>query len=103
MTFASIVNIGETIWYIGIGNSTCYDSYVQGTDGNIAIFVAIRFCSHYMVVITCLIVFRFTNSERQSIVLADYPKSELSQSYLDDSNEHNNLRNTGRVNMTTRI
>lgn len=102
MAFASIVNIGETIWYIGIGNSTCYNSYVRSTAGNIAIFVIIRFFSHYMVIITCLIVFRFKNSERQSVILVDYPKSELSRSYLDDSNEQSNLRNTGRVNMTVR-
>ncbi|OMJ81712.1 hypothetical protein SteCoe_17763 [Stentor coeruleus] len=103
MVFASVVNIGETIWYINIENSTCYDSYVRSEDGNIVIFAFIRFFSHYIVIIACLIVFRFTNTERQSIIIADYARSELSHSYLDESNDFKSLKSTGRVNMTTSI
>jgi hypothetical protein len=85
MFIASIVNVAESAWYFNKSNSDCYDSYVENKDLNVVIFCIIRFLSHYLFIIVCLLVFRMERISAQSILASESDRGESMTSYISES------------------
>lgn len=85
MTFASLVSVIESIWFIDMSNSDCYNSYVSNEDFDILIFCLIRFTSHYLFIIVCLLAFRLERISKQSIMASESDRGESLTSVVTDS------------------
>ena len=88
MFIASVVNVGESVWYFDKSNSDCYDSYVEDEDLNVVIFCFIRFFSHYLFIIVCLLVFRMDGKGGKGNLPSD---SDLGESMTSGFSEDFNL------------
>lgn len=87
MMVASAVNLGESIFFIGITNSNCYSSYSNNLYADLVIFCLIRFTSHYIFMLGCLYIFRVQRITKiKSILLNENDRSILIASYYDDDN-----------------
>ena len=84
MFVASVVNVGESAWYYDKSNTECYDTYVESKDLNVVIFCIIRFFSHYLFIIVCLLVFRMERISAQSILASESDRGESMASYISE-------------------
>jgi hypothetical protein len=95
MIIASLVNLGESFYFINIDNFDCYNSYSNIPDLDIFIFCFIRFFSHYLFVIGCLYTFRqqrimsinetITTESNMSIIVASYYGDSSFDDYVKNS------------------
>ena len=99
MIIASAVNIGESVFFININNSSCYDSYIDIHDLDLLIFCVIRFLSHYLFMFGCLYIFRVQRIKlTQSLFCNDSEKSiVIAANYADDT--YDDMR--PRINAST--
>lgn len=93
MAIASIVNMSESLFFIHIDNSSCYDSYAENLYLDISIFIFIRLVSHYAFLISCLYIFKV--KKRTPAALDINSESESSfrvASYYDEGFSESSLR-----------
>ena len=103
MLIASIVNVGESLYFINITNTSCYNSYIYNRNEDIMIFCAIRFVSHYLFMLACLFIFRIQRlSHVKSIIVSDSEKSILIASYYEDD-PFEDFTNHLRINVSKNL
>ena len=104
MFVASIVNVGESAYYLDIDNFSCYNSYSQNPYVDIIIFCVIRLFSHYLFILSCLYIFRMERITKSSIIdLSDSDTNIIVASYYeDDPFEDKRYNNSIKINQSGR-
>ena len=93
MVIASIANVCESLYFINIDNTSCYNSYVYNRDEDIIIFCFIRFVSHYLFMLACLFIFKIQReSHKKSVVNSKSNQSSILSDFNEDILVHSRTR-----------